>query len=584
MKSLLIDSNQKAFSYLSGMDGLRSIQFPPLSEWLTQDAIISDFIISQLDKQEEMDLIIIPFSVTENYLEFSGIRLAHHIRLSSKFFLKTILFVGDLSPLAIYRLTPLSNILSCKGIYFSGTSKSTIEELLKTSNFIELADINDYLQRVVICPPANYDSHHSVDNELTLLRWSEFLKCDQKIPEVRSNLQTGLYFKYIKKTRPPVDPVDPGNIYLIEGKAKILLIDDESEKGWNLFYKSFFELSPTILFESLPFINKSSKRAQIIVEAKRKVEQFNPDIVLLDLRLCDEDFTLNQKPDNLTGYIILEEIKKINQGIQVIITTASNKVWNYEALFKIGANGYITKIGDSDVKKDIKNLRDRIQSGIKKAQFLKKVDIKFSQILDLVNKSAALASEYKTTIEENLEISYVLLENHFKTIRYLNYSYLQLFLIAESFIKQDNVFEEGDNSFVIHDEKRYPVLQPEDGIERKNGLISAITFNGGHYSIGRGKYDKKTIDTNFKMSAVLLFKFGCTTSGEHNWTTIYSARNDVAHSNGRLVTMEEYFLLIDYLQYILDDRNFAPVSIDQALPEFSYEKKIEQLKRAKGWK
>ena len=45
----------------------------------------------------------------------------------------------------------------------------------------------------------------------------------------------------------------------------------------------------------------------------------------------------------LTGIKILEYIKSLNKGIQVIITTASNKIWNYEN--SSNANGYILKQG-----------------------------------------------------------------------------------------------------------------------------------------------------------------------------------------------------------------------------------------------
>ena len=64
--------------------------------------------------------------------------------------------------------------------------------------------------------------------------------------------------------------------------------------------------------------------------------------MILDLRLHKEDF--NNKPiDEITGFKILEKIKNHNKGIQVIIFSATNKIWNLQALQNAGADGFIIK-------------------------------------------------------------------------------------------------------------------------------------------------------------------------------------------------------------------------------------------------
>ncbi|MDZ4668368.1 MAG: hypothetical protein SGJ00_10845 [bacterium] len=397
MKALLIDSNQKSYSYLTDLDNVFTIQFPPFSEWLSQDAIITTFIKDQIDSTEEIDLFIIPFSVTENYLEFSGLRLAHHIRLSSRYFKKPILFIGNLEPFSVYKLSPLSDILSTKSVYWTTPSKTDIEAFLMNFDFIELDNIDQYLSRVNISPPSNYESHHSIVNELALLQWSEFLQCDHEIPEVKENIQNSLYLKYIKA-------LDQGSenrenkIYKIQGNSKILLIDDEAEKGWYQFYKSFLQSSPNIEFDFLSIDFKSLTQEEIISEANAKIEAFDPDVVLLDLRLCDKDFVTlpTTKPEELTGVQILKNIKRCNKGIQVIITTASNKAWNYQVTLKEGANGFVIKGEDSDAAQAIVKLLTTIQLGTEKARFLK-------PIYKVIKDSLKIWDNYKIPKRKNVE-------------------------------------------------------------------------------------------------------------------------------------------------------------------------------------
>ena len=81
------------------------------------------------------------------------------------------------------------------------------------------------------------------------------------------------------------------------------------------FLQMFFQYNinnKSIQFETLKLDFKSSTQENIIKEACCKVTEFYPDIVLLDLRLCDKDFNTNpqSEPKDFTGYKILEEIKK----------------------------------------------------------------------------------------------------------------------------------------------------------------------------------------------------------------------------------------------------------------------------------
>lgn len=349
------------------------------------DRVSHEFLERHITSKQ-FDAIFIPYTLSnQNYLELSGIRLALHIRLTPEFrhMRVPIVFIGHESKEQIAKLTEFPSFLFTSGIF--STDKFEYESYLKIYDWLkhkwksdgEMAELSpeDYegfLNRISIDPPSNYLSHHSVDNELSLLSWSEYLKCDEDIPEVKLNIKTGLFFKY-KKAKNPIQSQKTGSIFLIEGKAKVLLIDDEAQKGWEHFYRTLFKTSPSIDVQSLNIDFKLNSKSHIIKEAIKQIETYFPDIILLDLRLCDSDFENHISVSELTGIKILEKAKEINRGIQVIITTASNKAISFETVFTKGANGFIIKNGDFDANSAINSIRHSVSNCIKRAKVLKTI-------------------------------------------------------------------------------------------------------------------------------------------------------------------------------------------------------------------
>jgi CheY-like chemotaxis protein len=548
--------------------------------------------VGKIFKEKSIDVIFLPYSLSENYLELTGLRMALHIRLTPEWNHTRIpiVFIGHETINQIAKLSELGSFLFTTGVF--STQEFIFEDLKKQYEWITkewrgeakpLLNDNEYstfLSRINIQPPANYQTHHSIDNELALVRWSVYLKCDDKISEVKENIQKGLYFKY-QRVLYPIEPVKDHKSDLINRKANVLLIDDEADKGWKDFYKVFLKKSHNISFDYLQHDFKSSSQQEIIEKAKTKAIEFDADIVLLDLRLCDSDFTSQVKPEDLTGYKILEEIKKINKGIQVIIITASNKVWNLQALLEAGTDGYIIKNGNSDVSEDIRNLKTIFENCINKSSILKTIHESFEKI-----KSFAinLSDSFKKNIETNVSISFELLEKSFPTPKYRNYAYLQLFHIVEEFIKEDSVFEFGDNCYVVTPSKRYLVLSKKDPTKEHSPYKSALTWANGHYKVGKSEY-KRRIDTNAILSSILLFRYGLPTSGSKNWSKIYSVRNQkAAHPEVGIVEFSEINMLSRFLEFILDESNINPIDSNQALTELSPEEQVENLKKIWGVK
>lgn len=138
--------------------------------------------------------------------------------------------------------------------------------------------------------------------------------------------------------------------------SKILIIDDEVNNGWEQIFR---EMMPKAYFKGFePEKSYVGKVEDLYNEkVKDEISTFNPDLILLDLRLFEEN-DRSIETDKLSGKILLEFIKEDYKSVPILITTASNKIWTYQSLINIGADAYWIKEGideQRDVKDSIQN-------------------------------------------------------------------------------------------------------------------------------------------------------------------------------------------------------------------------------------
>lgn len=602
MNALLIYNSNVPYTLKDSFNEFgTSVSFVVLKDELTSpsftiDKKMNDFLLNEGEiEQKQYDVIFIPYSLSEeNYTEFLGLRLAYHIRLTPEFnnIQTPIVFYGLDTPWEINKLSNLGQILFTSNIFTTDkisadNFKKKIEDIKAQSSSSHQSDnlfLKDFTAKIRLKAPGNYKSHHSIDNELALFRWSTYLNCDNKIEEVKNNLKTNLYFKYINAIN-PIEIIETGKKINIQGKSNVLLIDDEADKGWSVFYNSFFEFSPSVNFSSLEIDFKGLSQNEVIEEAKKKVKDFKADVVLLDLRLRDADFQENILPDNLSGIKILNEIKEFNRGIQVIITTASDKVWNYRASNK--ANGYIIKSRSSEVSADMKHLYFTIEKSINKSKILIPIYKSFELIKSY---SYDLSDNFISNLNKNLSICFDLLEKSFdvESEKHINYAYLQLYLIIEEFIKEENIFEEGQEVFVKSLSKEICVAKRENSNDdNKDNIECAITLTkNGKYEINKSSFTvsrKFRFDTNFIVSSILIFKYGNTNSSVKKWTSIYQIRNGkAAHAHiskkqeNSYVTFDEFKTLVEFLEYFLDNNNESANNIEKGLKASTLNESLEK--------
>lgn len=409
----------------------------------------------------EYNIIFIPLCFGPTLSDYNGLRLATHIRCTPT--------KNQLRPIYIYGFVDYTflieneyfDILKTKNVFLIGYSKKSFEGVLNN----EISDLTidllpQEIKKINLKIPSNYEDNHSVANEWAIYRWSQVVGAkDENIEKIIEIQNSNLYFKYLKTIYPVTssDTLENEKLKINhDGSPRIFYIDDEAEKGWReIFETIFYDKNENIDFSYLDTELNNKTKDEICHLVLNAVKEDDIDLVILDFRLHKEDFENNEIED-ITGYQILKKIKEHNPGIQVIIFSATNKIWNLQALQKEGADGFVIKespeksVDNNFTKKSILNLVEIIENRIGMI-FLKKVsslnnDIKsiLTQVSDSGEKNNSLDEglmkmKFKNEIFIQLDIIYDCLKKSSERIStfiedehsYLNLSFISIFKIIE---------------------------------------------------------------------------------------------------------------------------------------------------------
>lgn len=343
------------------------------------DKEFSEFIEEHLNKQS-YDNIFIPLCFGNTLSDYNGLRLATHIRSTES--------ANQLSRILIYGFVGIEylfqdhyfNILKTKNVEFIGFNKKALQDAANTKiNSFIISELPIEIKKLKLDLPENYEDSHSIANEWAIYRWANTIDTeDYDIDKIINRVNTNVYFKYLSTLYPKNQITKIHNNKLeikFSGNPKILYIDDEADKGWSkILYKIINDINK-ISYEYLGQEFKSKSSEEIIDSSLEKIVDDDIDLVILDFRLHVDDFNAKTIQD-VTGLKLLKAIKKVNPGIQVIIFSATNKVWNLQALQEAGADGFIIKESPENSRdyaftsNSIENMRKEIEIGLEKS-FLK---------------------------------------------------------------------------------------------------------------------------------------------------------------------------------------------------------------------
>jgi len=354
------------------------------------DKYVNEMIVEL--KEKDFEMLFIKDNLSSNYLELLGLRVAYHVRLSlelgDKRFIP-IVIVSDFSVEQLSRFDEMSNLLLTSNVYLCKNTKEDIQKFQQ----LELHDLTleeyrqDFVSKIKVSPPKDYLSHHSIANEWAINRWAEFLKVETDATKSnKAKIRNMLYFKYLKAKYTTQDSIN-FKIKKPSKKGKVLLIDDEWDKGWSDILNAALQ-GECLEFETFEYDYKDKKAFNLIVQLdyKNLKEQVRAaDVIILDLRLTQSDHD-DDDIDSYSGVKILQKIHEVNAGIQVIMLTATSKSTTLEKLYEKKILGYIKKEHPDDTSVDtvenINKLVGLVDKGLER-KFLKEIFIIQKDLLEL---------------------------------------------------------------------------------------------------------------------------------------------------------------------------------------------------------
>jgi CheY-like chemotaxis protein len=304
-------------------------------------------IVSNLLNQKEYDNIFVPLCFGQTLSDYNGLKLAAHIRCTpTKNQLKRIFIYGFVG--FDYLLEhEYFNILKMKNIQLVSYNKKAFG-IAANTNFdsFKPRELSKEIKKLKLEPQLYHTDSHSIANEWAIYRWALSINASNPVIEkITRKVNSQIYFKYLQTVHPKSEVkllTDNQLTINYTGAPKILYIDDEADKGWYEIFRHIFCDRHYLSFEHLDEEFNSKTQDQIINICIEKIKADDIDLVILDFRLHPNDFGTKDIRE-VTGLKLLNTIKKWNPGIQVIVFTASNKVWNLIELQAKGADGFILK-------------------------------------------------------------------------------------------------------------------------------------------------------------------------------------------------------------------------------------------------
>ena len=546
-KSILIHNNNLTLTLFEFENRIKFNEEDNIDEYISLKII-------PLLKNKDFNLIFIKDNLSENYLELLGLRVAYHIRLSTelkdKRFLP-IVIISDIDSHILNKLEPMARILFTKNIFIIPNSNEIIKQYQnkKYNNLTHIEYQNKFLNKIQVKAPKDYLSHHSIANKWAMYKWAKELKLSDsdKINNLIKELSTQLYFKYIKEKN---SILDDGNISAIPKKLatkkmqiqrkevekkKVLYIDDEHHKGWDDIFKAFFSKKRGYEFESLDITEKDNNFSHIEKSIFAMIEDIKkrPDLIILDMRLVDNDHKKDTHPKDISGIRILNAIKDIsnttksNPGIQVIMLTASGRSDILdEALKDNKIVGYIKKEHPEDITINTKDNIEKLKQFIELSEenfYLKEVwDIQYSSILNLDIFSDTKFNQIKVEVSFIFNILNSTIENKLKICMLTIYKILEII--------RDLYIDDKTNTFLDNNTEIRAIYSKDDRYVAylKNDFINGR--NQGYHYLESKNAQKYYYSTNNKICAISYEKLSIRDTHIYaNIKTINEKRNNYIH-------------------------------------------------------
>lgn len=438
-RTIILGNNNS--SELASQFSATLVEVPDIYE--NDFGVVNDFVLEKL--KQPFDILVIDADNIQR--PDVSLALGMFLRLSlpelGSNALVPIIIASDKRIKSFLNIKTYSQLLLTKNVYYQSRKEIFLDAVLS----IEPMQYNDdFLDQINIQSSPEIGGH-SLANQWGASVLDRIMNND--VPsnnEIFNSAKKRLYFKYvflqtINVADYLINKQQPQYLLLkrpaIDAKGKkILLIDDEAEKGWEYVLKRVVCTSDG----DFDVINRRIKNYDSFTKDERdRIKTGYYDLIFLDLRINGVEEEGVYKPEEFSGMKILKQIKKENSGTQVIMFTASNKAWNLKALTDAGADGYYIKespeykfsLGFSCA--NYESLRTNIINCLNRS-YLKWVDSEIRNIRRLFNITN---TPFLSSIVNQLAVSYALLKNQQYEFAYISL-YQALELVNDEYLDRDN--------------------------------------------------------------------------------------------------------------------------------------------------
>lgn len=420
-------------------------------------------------KTKEIDKIIIPVSISKDEaINTDGLLLGLHIRLNYELPLKKrlipIIFLSNFTVENIIKINSFDsdnnpqNLIFTKGVYFSSFQ---IEDIQKTVKLSTPCLEDDYLKHVLTRLNINRKAlgGHDIANAWGCFKVAQVVGLDDRIFQLDSISKhlKKLHAKYLicknetfsSERRIDLNPIK------CNGK-NILFIDDKADEGWAEVMKNLFKGAGG----NFKYVDSSIYKADDMHKSFKDFDSYYKecqsyignelDLIIIDLRLNPNKEDIDNEliaPTDFSGYKLIDEFLTNNEGYQIIVLTASNKIWNINAALKRGAYSFFIKESPeynfpiSETKMHLDKFKNDVATCFDRG-YLRQI---FKQKQSLIGSIEKMQynSEFLETLKNQLNLAYYLLSKA-ETKEQFAYAYVSLYMVFEILNQQfiDEINEE----------------------------------------------------------------------------------------------------------------------------------------------
>ena len=412
-------------------------------EWLTREF-----------KNKDIQRLLIPLSLPSKEENTEGLLLGLHIRLNYELPIEKrsvpIVFITGLSVENIISKSGFDkdnnpqDLFFTEGIYISSSDIDEIKQKLKVA--MPVMDYDLFLRKLNVRRKDDFGGH-DIANAWGCYKLARVVGISDIVfskESIAKHLKQ-LYAKYLicvnesyndsKMSYVDLQPISCSG-------RRILFVDDKFDEGWGDLMSKIFKSAGN----GLVCVDSSKYKVNgnltdyegFIAECKSYIGQ-RWDLIIIDIRLNPsiEDVESNTiPPTEFSGYKLIDAFLNNNKGYQILVSTASNKIWNVNAALKRGAKGYYIKESPEfnypifETKKQFEDFKTDVKKCFEDS-YLQDIFKSIKEDIELCLPK----NDFGKSISKQLNIAYYLISLA-ETQEQYAFAYVTLYLIIELINKE----------------------------------------------------------------------------------------------------------------------------------------------------